>query len=319
MRIFKKITIGITLGTGIAIATTGAIAKPVSIGALPQGSLSYGIAAAVAKVISDKSDLVSRAIGIGGSNIFLPQVDQGKLEMSTSSSVEANMALNGTGSFNGTKLKNLRVLARVLEFQTGFMVRKDSTIRTLADFKGRKFPSEFTAQKLVGALVKGAFATEGMKLSDVIGVPVPNFAKGTAALIAGKAEGSYLAPGSGLVRKAHAKVGIRFISMKADPSTLGKLQAVTPGAYFTTVKPSKRMPYITQPVKMVGFDYLVLVNANVSDDVVYKAVKAIHLNKKALAKAHGVLNGYNPKLISKSGFGVPYHKGAVKYFKEAGL
>ncbi len=301
------------------IAAGSAYAQTVSIGALPQGSLSYSIAAAVAKVIADNTDLKTRAIGIGGGNIYFPQVHQGKLDMSTAAGPEAIFALNGKGPYEGRTHANLRVLARMLEFQTGFMVRKDSNIRSLADLKGKPFPSGFTSQKLVGVLVRAAFASEGMSPSDVIGVPVPNFVRGTDQFVAGKTVGSYLAPGSGIVRKAHAQVGIRFISLKEKPGSLKTLQRIAPGAYYTTVKPSKRMPYITEPVKMIGFDYLIIVGAKVSDAVAYKAAKALHRNKKALVAAHGVFRGFKPRLIAKQGLGLDYHPGAVKYYKEAGL
>lgn len=307
----------LALAVGLAAGT--ATAQTVSVGSLPQGSLSYSIAAAVAKVIGDKTDLTMRAIGIGGSNIYFPQVDQGKLDMSTAAGPEVNFALTGTGPYAGRKHPNLRIVARLLEFQTGFMVRKESKIQSLADFKGKKFPSGFTSQKLVGALVTAAFATEGMTFADVKGVPVPNFVRATDELVAGKVAGSYLAPGSGIVRKANAKVKIRFISLKADPKTLPILQKMTPGAYYTTVNPSKRMPYITKPVKMIGFDYLVIGGPRVTNAVAYKAAKALHQNKKALISAHGVFRGFSPKLIAKQGIGPQYHPGAIKYYKEAGL
>ncbi|MDP6430537.1 MAG: TAXI family TRAP transporter solute-binding subunit [Rhodospirillales bacterium] len=316
-----KLGLAAGLACGLALGLPGGAARSqaVSIGALPQGSLSYAIAAAVAKVIGDKTDLTTRAIGVGGSNIYIPQVNQNKLQMSTSAAIEAIFASTGTGSFDGRKNPDLRVLARLLEFQVGFMVKKDSSITALTDFKGQNFPSGFTSQKLVGTLVSAAFATEGMSFSDIKGVPVPNFVRGTDELVAGRTVGSFLAPGSGVVRKAHAKVGIRFISMKAVPSTLGTLQKIAPAAYFTTVKPSKRMPYITKPVKMIGFDYLILTNSKVSDEVAYKAAKALHQNKKALIAAHGVFRGFKPKLINKKGLKVAFHPGAVKYYKEAGL
>ena len=303
----------------IGFAAGSGTAQTVSIGALPQGSLSYSIAAAVAKVISDNTDLTTRAIGIGGGNIYFPQVHQGKLDMSTAAGPEAIFALKGEGPYKGRKHGNLRVLARLLEFQTGFMVRKNSDIKSLADLKGKRFPSGFTSQKLVGVLVRAAFAAEGMSPSDVVGVPVPNFVRGTDQFVAGRAVGSYLAPGSGIVRKAHAKVGIRFISLRETPGSLKKMQSIAPGAYYTTVKPSKRMPYITEPVKMIGFDYLVIAGAKVADAVAYKAAKALHRNKKALVAAHAVLRGFKPDLIAKKGLGVDFHPGAAKYYKEAGL
>ena len=79
------------------------------------------------------------------------------------------------------------------------------------------------------------------------------------------------------------------------------------------------MPYITKPVKMLGFDYLVIVGSKVGNDVAYKSAKAIHQNKKSLIAAHGVFRGYKPKLIAKKGLGLAFHPGAAKYYKEAGL
>ena len=323
MKSLSNLKLNISAGSAFVLAMgmagSTAQSQAVSIGALPQGSLSFAVAAAVAKVIGDKTDLTTRAIGVGGGNIYIPQVNQNKLQMSTAASPDAIFASTGTGSFAGRKNSNLRVLARLLEFQVGFMVKKDSKINSLSDFKGQKFPSGFTAQKLVGTLVSAAFATEGMSFNDIKGVPVPNFVRGTDEMVAGRAVGSFLAPGSGVVRKAHAKVKIRFISMKNDPSTLGTLQKIAPGAFFTTVKPTKRMPYITEPVNMIGFDYLILTNSKVPNDVAYKSAKALHQNKKALIAAHGAFRGYNPKLINKKGLKLNYHPGAAKYYKEAGL
>ena len=158
-----------------------------------------------------------------------------------------------------------------------------------------------------------------MSPSDVVGVPVPNFVRGTDQFVAGKTVGSYLAPGSGIVRKANAKFKIRFISLTEKPGSLKILRSIAPGVYYTIVMPTKRMPYITEPVKMIGFDYLLQVGAKVSNAVAYKSAKALHQNKKALVAAHGIFRGFNPKLIAKQGLGVEYHPGAIKYYKEAGL
>ena len=318
MRMVRNI-LGVLAALITGFVAASATAQTVSIGALPQGSLSYSIASAVAKVIADKTDLKTRAIGIGGGNIYHPQVHQGKLDMSTAALPDTIFALTGKGPYEGRKHANLRVLARLLEFQTGFMVRKDSNIRSLADLKGKPFPSGFTSQKLVGVLVRAAFAAEGMSPSDVVGVPVPNFVRGTEQFVAGKTVGSYLAPGSGIVRKANAKFKIRFISLRETPGSLKILRSIAPGVYYTTVMPTKRMPYITEPVKMIGFDYLLQVGAKVSNAVAYKSAKALHQNKKALVAAHGIFRGFNPKLIAKQGLGVEYHPGAIKYYKEAGL
>jgi TRAP transporter TAXI family solute receptor len=319
MTTLRNASAALALAATVGLAGAAANAQTVSIGALPQGSLSYAIGAAVAKVIADKSDLKTRAIGLGGGSIYFPKVNLGQLDMSTAAGPEAIFALNGKGPYEGRKHENLRVLARLLEFRTGFIVRKDSPIKTFADFKGKRFPSGFTSQKLVGVLVRAALATEGMSYADVKEVPVPNFVRATDELLAGKVVASYLAPGSGIARKAHASVGIRFISLNKSPEKLKIMQSIAPGTFYATVKPSKRFPYVTEPVTITGFDYLIIAGAKVSSEVAYKAAKALHQNKKALIAAHGVFRGYNPKLIAKRGLGVAYHPGSIKYFKEAGL
>ncbi len=315
----KHSMVVLTAVAAAALIAHSASAQSVSIGTLPQGSLAYGIASSVAKVISDNSDMVTRAVGIGGSNIFIPQVNQGKLEMSTANAIEANFAVRGKGTFPGKPNPNLRILARLLTFQTSFMVRKESDIQSINDFKGRRFPSGFTSQKIVEVLIRAAFATEGMSFKDVNGVPVPNFVRATDELVAGKVEGSYLAPGSGIVRKANARVKIRFLSLKQNPENAKTIGKIAPGAFYTVVKPAKRLPYIEKPTTMLGFDYLIIVGAKVADEVAYKSVKALYGNKKGLIAGHGVLRGFSPKLMGKKGIGVDYHPGAVKFFKEAGI
>ncbi len=301
-----------------ALYAGGASAKTITIGTLPQGSLAYAIAATVAKVISDGSDLNTRAVGFGGSNIFIPQLNQGKLEMTTATAIDSAFAKTGTAIFEGKPHPNLRILTRLFTFKVGFMVKKDSKIRSLAEFKGQPFPSGFTSQKIVDVLVRAGFATEGMSYKDVKPVPVPNFIRGTDEMVAGRVAGAFLAPGSAVVRKAHASVGIRFLPMKNTPATLDILRKIAPGSFFTVIKPSKRMPYITEPVTMIGFDFLILVGAQVPDEIAYKAAKALNGGKKGLVAGHGIFNGFNAKGMAKRGLAVAYHPGAIKLYRELG-
>ena len=308
--------------TGVALAAAGlagaASAQTVTVGTLPQGSLAYSIGSTVAKVIGDNTDLNMRAVGFGGSNIYFPQLDQGRVEMSTGTIIDGTFAYRGTAIFKGKPHPNLRILTRLFTFQVGFMVRKDSSIRSLNDFKGKRFPAGYTSQRLVDTLVRASFATEGMTYSDIKPVMVPNFIRGTDAMVAGRAAGSFLAVGSAVVRKANAAVGIRVLNLKNTPEALATMQKIAPGSFFTVVKPSKRMPYITEPVTIIGFDFLILINAKVSGDIAYKSAKALHDNKKSLVAGHGVFNAFRPGQMAKKGLAVPYHPGAIKFYKEVG-
>src|SRR6056297_2775836 len=81
---------------------------PVAIGTLPQGSLGYAIAAGVAQVVSENTDVSMRAVGQGGSSVFIPALNRGEIDFSTSNAFEAVFATQGTGNFDGNANPNVR-------------------------------------------------------------------------------------------------------------------------------------------------------------------------------------------------------------------
>jgi len=314
----RTIALAVLAGS-LAAAPARAAEKPVAIGTLPQGSLGFAIASAVAKVATEKGGLQVRAIGQGGSSVYLPKVNSGELEFGTSNTFEAIFATQGTGNFKGRANGDLRVAAMLVPFAVGFMVAKDSPVKTVTDLKGRPFPTGYAKMKLVGIMQQAIFNAVGMSEKDVKPVPVPNFVKGAALLAEGKVVGSFLAPGSGVVRKTHAKRPVRFIDIPKNEAVERAIQAALPGSRLVLVKPNKRLVSIAGPVHLVGYQYALMTNAKVSDDTVYRLVKALHGNKKSLAAAHGIFRRFNPKRIAPKLEGAVYHPGAVKFYKEAGL
>ena len=101
------------------LATPASAQKPLGIATLPQGSLGYAIASALAKVGSDKAGLPMRAVGLGGSSVYVPQINAREIEFGTSNTFEAIFATRGTGNFAGRAHPNLRVVAALAPFQVG--------------------------------------------------------------------------------------------------------------------------------------------------------------------------------------------------------
>jgi len=316
MRIRRCLSI---LAAGLlgALATQAA-AQTVSIGTLPQGSLGYAIASAVAKVASENSELRVRAVGLGGSNVFIPQVHNGEIELSTSNTVEVGYAYNGTGNFQGRRHPDIRMVAALVPFRVGIMVRRDSDFQSLRDLAGRPFPTDYTSQKLVEAFLDAMLRTVDMEVDDFERVPVPNFVKGVELLTAGRVDGALLAPGSSIVKKADAEVGVRFLSLPGGAGAEEALQTVAPNAYLAEVKPRKGLAGIVEPVTLMGYEYTLIAGKGVAGDAVYELVRAVHGNQKALAAAHGIYNLFDPARMALE-VGVPYHPGARRFYEEAGL
>lgn len=314
-----RATLTALAAVGVSVSMlAGVQAKQVSIGSLPQGALGYAIAAAAASVITKHSDLKATAVPTGGSNIVLPQVNAGEMGFGTSNTIEAIYATKGTANFEGRPLKNISVAAVLTPFRVGIVVPDKSDVRTAADLKGRPFPTDYSAQRLVGFFLEAALAAEGMTLDDLERVPVPNFARGVELMKAGRVAGAFTAPGSGVIRQADADIGVRFIGITPKPNGEKAAQKVAPGSYLVKVEPTGANAGVKEPITMLGYEYTLMVGNHVPDEVVYKVVKALHENKAALAQAHAVYKRWDPNRIYAP-LDAPYHPGARKYYEEVGL
>ena len=73
-----------------------------------------------------------------------------------------------------------------------------------------------------------------------------------------------------------------------------------------------------QDVKTFGPRATLLTNASLPEEVAYEITKAVFSNLDEFKKLHPALADLTPQNMLE-GNSVPYHSGAVKYFKEAGL
>ncbi len=293
-------------------------AEPQGIGTNPQGSLGYSIAAALAKVISEKSDVDVRAIGMGGSSVFIPQVNSSELAFGTSNSFEAVFATQGTGYFSGRPNPDIRVVATLVPFTVGIMVPDSSEVQTLEDLKGKPLPARYSSMKLVESIQNAIFKAVGMDQNSIKPVAVPNFVKGAELMAEGRVAGVLLAPGSGVTKKTNAQVPVRFLSIPNTPEVQASIASDLPGSSIVEVKPNKRLAGIEVPTNLVGYQYVLLANKNVSDDQVYGMVKAIAENKDLLIESHGIFRAFNPEKMMAPLPGATFHPGAVRYYKERG-
>ena len=73
-----------------------------------------------------------------------------------------------------------------------------------------------------------------------------------------------------------------------------------------------------EEVQTFGPRATLMTNADLSDEVAYAVTKAVFTNLDEFKRLHPALGGLTPQNMLE-GNSVPYHPGAIKYFKEAGL
>lgn len=305
------------LAAALAVATP-ASAQIYSIGTGKQGFFTYAAGAAMAKVAAD-GGLNLRVSPFGGSSAYVPGVAAGEQQFGLANELETHYAVTGTGIYKDKKQPALRVVAVLTPLYSQFFVKKDSPIKTIADLKGKRIPSDYSSQRVLDILTQGTLANGGLSYKDVTKVPVPNVVGGADEFAQGKADVFMFALGAGKVAEVDSEVGgVRVVAVDHSKEAMARLRQFIPVAYATELQPAKGRVGILGPTWVYAYDYLVLTNANVSDDVVYKLAKMMHDHKKELAANFGGLNGFDPNRMAKDLGPVQYHPGAIKYYKEIG-
>jgi hypothetical protein len=314
--IFKRLALAVAAAVMAAVA---AQAQTLSIGTSPVGTLNYSVGNALGKVMTEQAGLRARVVPFGGGQHVLPMIGKKDLELSISTATDTLLAFEGKEDFNGNPNPTLRVIGKVFPFAIGWFVKKDSPYKTLTDLKGKKIAVGFTASSAQLRFFRASFAAYGVTEKDFDGVPAPHVVRGADDFMQGKVEASTFAVGAGKVAEVNTKVGgVRFMNMPDAADALKRLRTVLPRASIQTLNPAPEFAGIVAPTKLIFEDYQVVAGTQISDDDAYKIAKILHESQdklKAIAKTFG---HYNPRELAADR-GVPFHPGAIKYYREKGI
>jgi len=317
MRTIIKGLLAIAVAAGFSAS---AAAELVAISTLPPGAINNVQAQVVAKVVQENSDLQMRVVTFNSPTAIIGAVQNKQADFAFTSNDEAGTAVRGTEDHAGKPMKDLRIALTVFPFAVGIMVQKDSDIRSIKDMKGRKYATGWQGFKQGIALSNGLLANGGLSLADINAVPATNLLRAADDFKAGKTDGAMFAIGAPKVAEIHSAIGgLRFISLENTPEALARMQAVRPEYHLTVRNPAPHLPGLEGPTVLMEYYIVIMTNAGVSDQTVYKLVKALHDNKDGLAKGHPSFRAFDPAGIGVAHQGMPYHPGALKYFKEAGV
>ena len=329
MRYLKNMMIA----TAFAVLLGGAAqAQPYQLtlaGASPGGlwsTIGAGIDKALAKAYPGST--VTYQTGSGGlANAKL--VSEGKVPMGIAADMELTAAYRGTGPFKGHPLRNIRELFRTYSAQSRFQydyvllngdVAKKYGIKTMADLK--KHAGDIRIAFNRPGNMDGDIGIAIMKDS---GIPITSFKQVVRA--ASKEMTSLM-----LDRRIDAIVlgiaynhpvirqmenGIPLTMLSVGKKVAAKV-ADNFGGQVCTIKANEHK-FISADKVSVCVGTVVVVNKSMPDEEAYKIVKGFLANLDAYKSAHRLLKKETtPKTVAEPSV-VPWHPGAIKAFKEAGL
>jgi TRAP transporter TAXI family solute receptor len=308
------------LAAGLAFfGAAGALAQPVGIGTSPQGTLTYTLAATYAKVAQQALGQQVRVQPSSGTGVMVPLVDSGELDVGFVNTLELSSSFTGTGDFINKAQKNLRAVGVLFPIQSGFFVKKDSPIKSMADIKGKRLPYGYTSQQVIRTVTDGILANAGLTSEDMKLVLVPNLIRGVDEFIAGNTDLGYFAAGQAKVAEADAAVGgIRYLPLSDDAEAVARMRKVLPTSYVATLAPAPNRAGIPEPTKLLYYDYVMFVNDKVKKETVYKLTQVLYDKQAELSEGMPLFKQTDVKRLYRD-IGVPYHEGSIAFYKDHGV
>ena len=240
-------------------------------------------------------------------------VDEGKAEVGFGNSISTVDGLAGNAPFPKATT-NVCNLATLYPQYYQLIVPANSGVNSVADLKGKGVstqPRGNTGELITGQLLK----VNGLSYNDV----KMSFVSYTDSVAQVK-DGHAVAFGLGTAIPSGAVMDLasaRDIKLLDLSSSLPEMKKLNPGYTLVTV-PKGTYPKQDADVKVIGYATHLVVSCKLPADQVYTMAKTIADNVKTLGTVHKGIASVTAKEMAED-IGVPFHPGAAKYYKEAGI
>ncbi len=254
----------------------------------------------------------------GGSVYNLNTIAAGELDMGVAQSDWQYHAYNGTSKFKEKgPNKDLRAVFSIHPEPFTVVARKDSGIKNFKDLKGKRvnIGNPGSGQRGTMEVVMKAF---GWTKSDFKLASELKSAEQSKALCDNKIDAMVFTVGhpSGSIKEASTSCDSVLVNVTGPE--IDKLVAEN-DYYRKAVIPGGMYRGTDEDTHTFGVGATFVTSAKVPEDVIYNVVKAVFENFDEFKKLHPAFRVLKKEEMIKDGLSAPLHKGAVKYYKEAGL
>ena len=305
-------TLGLGLGVALAIAAP-ATAAEMKMMTGPQGGSWIPLGGQLKdlweKAIPGMQIQVMPGAGIANAR----GVDEGKADVGFGNSISTVDGINAKPPFTKA-LTNVCNLATLYPQYYQFVVNADSGVNKFEDLKGKSVTTQQRGN--TGELItRQILGVHGLSYNDVK-ISFVGYSDSVNQMKDGHAVAFGLGTQipAGAVMDLAAARDIRLLDQAASLSAMKKLN---PGYTLNTI-PKGTYPKQNNDVKVIGYATHLFVSCKLPADQVYTMAKTIAGSTKTLATVAKDIGALTPKGMAED-IGVPFHPGAAKFYKEAGI
>jgi len=298
-------------GGGYAQEKVSLPVNQISIGTAGTAGTYYIIGAGMSKLLEKYVGVRSTAEVTSGAIENIRLMESKKVEIALLTPESADLALKGLKPFS--QKYDIQAILPLYPNVNQFLVLKDAPIKSFADLKGKKVS--------VGSPGSGILGSNQL-LFDALEIPFSefkpqylSFAENAVALRNRSIDAAIVltAAPSPFIMDIESTHAIRLI-----PITGAELKKVTEKYSYFTPHTIPKGVYKSLEAEIPTFAAwkLVATKREFSEEAVYHIVKTVFEHLGEMQKVHPAAKFILPENIGK--VKIPYHAGAVKYFKEKG-
>jgi TRAP transporter TAXI family solute receptor len=240
-------------------------------------------------------------------------VDEGKADVGFGNSISTVDGLKGVAPFP-KPTQNVCNVATLYPQYYQMVVRADAGVNSIKDLKGKAITTQQrgnTGELITAQLLK----VNGISYNDVK-MSFVSYTDSVTQMQDGHAVAFALGTTipSGAVMDLAAARDIKLLDLSDQLAAMRKLN---PGYTLVTV-PKGTYPKQDSDVKVIGYATHIVASCKLPEDTVYRMTKAMAQNIPSLAAVNKAMEKLTPKDMAED-IGVPFHPGAAKYYKEAGI
>ena len=319
MKILKHLSVAVT--TALLVASGGAAAQSsggetLSIATGGTGGVYYPIGGGFAEVIGRHLDGYSAVAEVTGASVEnMALIHRGDANMALVLADTAYQAYHGQGQFEGRRqVSNTRALASIYPNVIQIVLPGDSDVQSLQDLKGKRVS--------VGAPGSGTevnsravLESNGITQNDFNAQRL-NFNETADALRDGDIDAGLwsVGPPTSSIMSLAATRPIRVLSL-TEEERANAIEREPVFASFTM--PGGMYEGVDEPVTTLGIPNVLIVNADMPEDLAYDLTKLLFEKKDELVTVHAAAENLSVEFTLDS-TPVPLHPGAIRYFEEIG-
>jgi TRAP transporter TAXI family solute receptor len=254
---------------------------------------------------------VAQSPGAGIANVR--GVEEGKTDLGFGNSISTVDAIAGRAPFTKPHA-NVCNIATLYPQYYQMVVPKSANIKSVKDLKGKGITTQQKGN--TGELITAQILqVNGLTYNDV----KASFVSYTDSVSQMK-DGHAVAFGLGTTIPAGAVMDIassQDVTLIDMSDLLEPMRKLNPGYTLVTI-PKGTYPKQDVDIKVIGYATHLVVSCKAPAETVYALTKTIAQNVPALGNVVSSMKGLTPKAMAEN-IGIPFHEGAAKYYKEAGL